>query len=583
MKISRLLKCPEVYLSILLAVLGLLYCSGKIIGKNVTLQRGQETIQTAFPLLEKMNQGEVFVISFDVNSDSPYDIHVIPDDCVQSFVVNGSEIALDGIKGLCDFNGGFRLGYKRFGGTGKDHFEVRIRNGGGPGGLNVKIVSERAMAYVVLKYSMYIVFVALCLCVLLRLKIGWTPLVIIVLGIVLRCAFVDALPSPAKYGHDVDGHVSYVQYIVNKGKIPQSEDCWTCYHPPVYFALMAPIWKTADVLNTHGDVALQMASFLLSVAILVMGFLVMRMILCGPALNMATLVWTFWPVLILSCPRIGNDQLFYLLHIVCLWGGLGYIKNRNGKQLFMAVLASLLAVWTKSTGVITVGICALSIVVGYFSPIGSFRLKKMEIASICLFVLTLASCGLKFFTGSEELVNNAHSLNGGLRVGNDIVNFLYIDIRQLIAAPFTNPWDNELGRQYFLNYMQKTSLFGEFILLRNPAGRFFAEAANISFFILVIYGLRGFWKTKINRFWLVMVVQLVAFVCALAFLRNQYPFSSSNDFRYIVPSLLSVIPFFAIGITAVNGSTKWKFFGYLASVVFAISSIAVMTMVIANS
>ena len=582
MKIKRLLKCPELYLAILLAVLGLLYCSGKIVGKNVTLQRGHETIQTAFPLLENMDQGEVFTVSFDVNSDSPYDIHVIPDDCVQRFAVNGYEVELDGITGRCDYNAGFWLDYKRFRGTGKDHFEVRIRNGGGPGGLNVKIVSDRALVYTVLKYLAYTVFVALCLCILLRLKIGWVPLVLIIFGIVLRCIFVDAMSAPAKFGHDVDGHVSYVQYIVDNKKIPQSEDCWTCYHPPVYFALMAPVWKSADMLNMHGDVALQMFSFLLSVAILIMGFLVMRVLLKGSALNVATLVWTFWPVLILSCSRIGNDQLFYLLHIVCLWGGLGYIRNRNGRLLFVAVLASFLAVWTKSTGVITVGVCALSILAGYFSPVGGFRLKKMEVASICLFLLVLVSCGLKFFTGSEELVNNAHSLNGKLRVGSDIVNFLYIDIRQLIGTPFTNPWDDELGRQYFLNYMQKTSLFGEFILLRDSAGRLFAEATNISFFVLVIYGLRGFWKRRMERSWLVMVLQLVAFVSALAVLRNQYPYSSSNDFRYIVPSLLSVIPFMTVGITEVNGSAKWKFLGYLASAIFAVSSIVVMAMVIAH-
>ena len=119
----------------------------------------------------------------------------------------------------------------------------------------------------------------------------------------------------------------------------------------------------------------------------------------------------------------------------------------------------------------------------------------------------------------------------------------------MIAHPFENAWDDELVRQYFWNYMMKTSLFGEFVLLRKGAGVVFAEAVNVSFLVLLVYGIRGFWKKNVSRRSLLFTAQFLAFVLALAFLRFKHPFSCSNDFRYIAPVLLSVVPFMAMGVT----------------------------------
>ena len=581
--LKKVIRVPEVYLGLLLVVFGIWSGSDNVIGKNISLTRDGKTKETAFPIMEKMEKDEHFTVAFDVRAaDGGYDLHIIPDDCIHEIVANGLVVSLEGINGLCDYSRGFILSHDRFRGSGKDHFVMELTNGGGPGGLNVEISHPLASSNTVASVLFWVTVCALCFCILRRLRVPAVPLVILICGIAMRIAFTEALPSPSKFGHDVDGHVAYVQYIVENLSLPDAEDCWTCYHPPVYFTAVAPAWKFSSVLNISGDTALQMVSLFLSFAILLMGFFVLRKWLNGTALNIATLLWTFWPVMIISSSRIGNDQLFYLFHIVCLWGSVKYAKDRSGKHLLVAAIASLLAIWTKTTGAISVGVCVLAFLFGFFGPVGWIRPKKSEVVSFVIIFATIVGYVVHMVVSDGSLVANAHSLHGGLKVGNDWVNFLYVDLQQMVAHPFVNAWDDELGRQYFWNYMMKTSLFGEFVLLKKGAGVVFAELVNISFLVLVVYGLRGFWKKKVSRRSLLFTAQFLAFVLALAFLRFKHPFSCSNDFRYIAPVLLSVIPFMAMGVTVPGSSAKSRALGITATVVFAVCSVVTMFFVMGS-
>ena len=74
----------------------------------------------------------------------------------------------------------------------------------------------------------------------------------------------------------------------------------------------------------------------------------------------------------------------------------------------------------------------------------------------------------------------------------------------------------------------------------------------------------------------------MAFVLALAFLRYQHPYSCSNDFRYIAPVLLSVIPFMSMGVTVPGASKKSRALGITIALVFAVSSVVTMFFVMGS-
>ena len=75
---------------------------------------------------------------------------------------------------------------------------------------------------------------------------------------------------------------------------------------------------------------------------------------------------------------------------------------------------------------------------------------------------------------------------------------------------------------------------------------------------------------------MVLITQAVAFFAAMIVLRLKYPFSCSNDFRYIVPVLLSCLPWVAEGIAGDSASVKSKSLGLLAVAVFVVCSSALI-------
>lgn len=580
--VGRLVRRPEFYLVLVVSLLCALFFSERVIAENVLLEINDSQKPAVFPILKSMEQGQNFRVSFDITSSEIYDLHVIPDDCVKEIIVNGVSTDLQGIDGLCNFNSGFTLSRDRFVQAEKNHFDFYIRNGGGTAGLNVMVFAKKSAFASVVSWLLYISIVIAFVVVLRKLQVGMLAALVLTIGFVVRMYFGLALPDQNKFAYDVDGHIAYVQHIVENKTIPDGKDCWTCYHPPVYFATMAPIWAASEMFNLSGTNALQIASFVFSIALMIFGFFVLREFLKGAPLFAATMFWTLWPMLIMSTTRIGNDQLFYLLHIVCLWGALKYVGTHKGKFILVSAVATLLGMWTKSTAVVSLGICGLALVLGYFYSRDRLLPSKTELATVLLLAVTVAGILIKMVVSEGGLVSNAGSLHGGLKVGNDFINFLYVDVQQLLAQPFTSAWKDEFGRQYFINYAMKSSLFGEFTLLKERVGVGVAEVVNISFLLLLPYCIRGFWSNRMSKRTLLLFVQGVAFVLALAFLRYQYPFACSNDFRYIMPSLLTLIPFAGMGLDVEKASLKWKACGYLLMMVFALSSLVLMVMT-ANS
>ncbi|MCF0220778.1 MAG: glycosyltransferase family 39 protein [Fibrobacter sp.] len=574
---KAVIKAPEFYIAIVMAVCLSLFWSGYIAIKDVSLNSEGTTL----PIIKKFGQGEVFNVKFSLvgDLDQNYMLRIIPDDCVQKINVNGNELNLQGRSGLCDYGRGFALWgseVRNLGVTRRADFEIEIVNRGGDGGIKVSTeVPEHSMRRVlVILLAVLSALLTFFACKRARVNMGIA--VVLALGVALRMGFSLDLPRYDKFGYDVDGHVAYVNYIAEHWKVPTVDDCWTCYHPPVYYALSVPAWKAGEVMGISGASALNAESFLLSVALLIIGFAFFSNIMKGPPLVCATVLLAFWPMLVLAAPRIGNDQMFYLLHGLCLWLGVKYLNGGRGKYILAAAVVTALAFWTKSSGVVTLGTWLFFALFGYVNNARSLKPQKTEIAGWLFFGATVIAIVIMKLVGDSALVGNASGLNSALRVGNEPGNYLFFDLKTFITEPYTSAWQDELGRQYFWNYAMKSSLFGEFKLLQQGAGPLLATLISISFLWLVVCGIRGFWRQKLGIVTVALAVQIVAFFAALMYLRISFPYSCSNDFRYIAPVLLSFIPFAAMGIHAQKASPKWVVMGWLAVICFAVCSAALM-------
>lgn len=567
-------KFRELFLLLGIAVVAFLHWAVSPSMGNAVLHRGAANDLASLPISIPMGDGETFSVELDVFAGfgGDFTIEFHPDDCVTGLTVNGIGLPFRNYPGYCSWNSGFKLSkseMQKYVGSGvaEFHIEMSLRNKSGLGGLTTAMTAGSPLM------SLFSILFYLCVGGLIfsvgkRFRIDSRLLLIFFFGLLLRVGYTQNTFYDER-GHDTGGHIHYIQIVANDLRIPASNECWTCYHPPVYYIAGAGVWKISEWAGVTPQNGLQWLDFLISLLALGFGIACIGEILVGKPRYIAALLWSVWPSFVLASPRIGGDILFYGMHAVALWGCLRYIKTDSGKYLLAAVIASAAAYWTKSTAAVTFGLVGLTVLMRTLPRILR-KLSRMEWASLAILFVVGIVVLVRVLGG--DVVGNAGGNDNTVLVQNNPGHFLFFDVRSFLVNPYIDPWHDELGRQFFWNYLAKTSLFGEFKLLVTPMGQWLASLVSASFLVLLVFGLRGLWKTHWTKVNVLLVVQAVSFFAAMIALRLKYPFSCSNDFRYIVPVLLSCLPWVATGIVGGDSSAKLRICGYTAIVVFVTCS-----------
>ncbi|MCL1955700.1 MAG: hypothetical protein FWF63_00125 [Fibromonadales bacterium] len=143
MNIKKLLyfRDPLFYSLPLLAVLYFIAIPAKIEFSDIKVTRGDNTEDIKLPYSVDMADGEEFIISYDlsVKNKKTVEYKVIPDNCIREIWINGENVPLDGIQGLCDYTMGVNLDFSEYIEKGLNHFEFHLQNDSGPGGFRVEI------------------------------------------------------------------------------------------------------------------------------------------------------------------------------------------------------------------------------------------------------------------------------------------------------------------------------------------------------------------------------------------------------------------------------------------------------------
>ena len=541
--------------------------------KNVVLHRQGVETTTNVPISVPMESGEHFAVDMDVSTGFAKDfyLNVHPDDCVTELIVNGIVFPHTKYPGYCSWNRGFTLDKAEItrilGKESPDyHIQISLKNGAGLGGITAVVNGSGGML-AFFSVMFFLLLGALIFSVGARFKLDRRLLLVFFIGLLLRVGYSQETFYDQR-GHDVGGHVHYMQIIAEQNRIPALNECWTCYHPPVYFVMSAGVWKMSNLMACSPQNAVKWFDFLISLVALGFGLACLKNILTGAPLFAAALLWSVWPSFILASPRLGNDILFYAMHAVALWGCLRYVRTNCGRYFIVAVVASFIAYWTKSTAVITFGVLCLTALLQLFkNPRSWSRSECVGVGLLVAAIVTVAYVAL-----THDIVGNASGNDNTVLIRNTPGNFLFFDLRTFLTQPYTDPWHDELGRQYFWNYLAKSSLFGEFKLLQTMKGLWLASIVSACFVAMLGFGLRGLWKTRWNKIYILVGVQALLFFAAMIVLRLKYPFSCSNDFRYIVPVLLSCLPWVGNGFCGEGSSCKLKIVGWCVVVLFAVCS-----------
>lgn len=535
-------------LCLLVATLVLLFLQTSGFGP-ASIERHGTYEPVALPFRISPPRPETYQLRVTVRSPwiGPTLVHVTPDDCVTKLSLNGKPVELGGIDGKCDYNFGFviRLPTRR----GENVLDVAVENHGGAAALDLYSAytgMSRACGAGAIVALLALIFA-------LAHGLGLAPMarVAAVAGVLLRVVYMSHTPWSVR-AHDVDGHVEYVQRMLDRFVVPKIDACWECYHPPTYFAFAA-IWvRVAQALCIPMTPALQWLALSCSSAFLLLGLVAVQTALTvarperrsSVLTGLAAFLFALWPSAIVHAPRLGNDPPFYALAAVSTALMFMWWQDRRARFAVASLVVAGLATLTKSSGLALVAADSLVVFAGFVTQHDRSERSRdwhtliaTAIAAVVSVAPPLALALLRArLTGRDVLVSNISDTNRALLSANTATTYLYVPAHIWFEEPFTSPWLDSKGRGYYWAYFGKTSLFGEFELGADPTRRAIAVVLSVLLLVLVALLIRAFLRaTRDDALW---VVPLLVWLAASAAFRARYPVAPSGDFRYVLPVLI---------------------------------------------
>lgn len=496
-------------------------------------------------------------VTLPVHWGTPTRWHIFPDDVLTGLRVNGQSVPLSEANpaaGLRDWQQGFVIDLGRWLRRGDNEIELTLTNLGGPGGISMRPL---------LGWRPLLLAVGLVpwLWTLARaLRLGRPETVVLGAALVVVCWYwgstlwYERTYDVKRYGET--GHLDYVIYLAEHGSLPLPYDGWQYYQPPAYYGIGALAWRWARWLGVSGPEMLQAYSLALWEVFLTASVASIKVTLRRTpwALALATAALAFWPSGVISAVRIGNDLALYATAALSAYFMIRWWKGQRRRHLAGMALSVGAAFLCKSSGV---ALLATALTLVGLRLLRRRRWRKLrpwlEAAAAAATMLAGAVTGVarnvwyyRHGKLSSWLVSNIGGLDAGLRVPNDLRNFVPLDVPVFLCEPWVQSRIDATGRANFWNYFLRSSLTGEFTF----EGKLH-EGIAVLWGVLLLWLVAGvilrplasrpplavLWR---DAPWLLLGLFWLASAIAA---RHSYPFSCQADFRYVAPA---IVPFVVV-------------------------------------
>ena len=522
----------------------LLIFSPGIIRSPATIQDQTGTKQTQLPYEQQAPVGpfQFRTVIQDFQFETGL-LRITPDDCVESLSINDASILLPASRNQqCDYQNGFVIDVGPYLKTGSNILLFNITNTGGPVGLRL----ENAMqpwAYMTLRAGFMISAITL-----IWIAMAWfgAPLLqryLLATGMAVSCAYFFTA-NPLIRGNDIDGHLAHIAQVKSGNIMPKTRDCWECHQPPVYYWTAALASRPFELKSPAPPKYYQWLSLNFYFVFLCTSLLLINRVLPKrKGWLIASMLVIFWPAGFLRGSAIGNDVmlsmfaalLFYFLH--------EWLQTRNQKHINVASMFFLLAVLTKFSGLMLSIPCLSALIYVARERRAGFHFRDFFVPA-SRGLTTAAFCFIMIqIKGDIAIRFSTQVMPAGILVKNSLRNFVSFDLVEYLTKPYASPWENSNGREFFWNFLAKSSLFGEFNFSTNG---YFLSAVAITISGLLLAMMMGvalafFTKPKENFKQVAPSLVLIATaITALMAFRFHTPIASAGDFRHVH---FAIIPF----------------------------------------
>jgi hypothetical protein len=563
-------------------------------------------------MLHKIN------LNFDYRSYSQNHFRIKVDECLEVTKINGKIVDTNfditnknDLTKKCNYNIYKYLDISKYANIGANNIEFEIKDTVGNFGIDIvpsfydswflvaSIILLAGLALLIYTISNYLKFdlfiTSLILCSVALRFVYWY--------------YTDIFSRT----NDVEEHIIYINKLSESFGLKSAKDCVQCYHPPLYYWLVALLTKIYNILQLNSlfsiNLFYQLISIFISSVTLLVNVVIAKLYLTNldqepndlQKLSIAkfsfkqllqrvdskkyvylgvTLI-CFWPSEIFNSVRVGNDILLYcvfsfsFLFLSKWWFDVNNQSiESNLKNIYWATFFCILAILTKSNGLL-IGIILLIYITIYIFKKFSKTLFTKYLPIYCIINISFLLLYVrgKLSGSSNALISNVELLPKNFDVKNTIDMYLYFDYQEYISIPMQNLFAKD-GLQYFWNSLLKTSLFSHHTIFSVLGA---ASATIISFVFLVFVYETIFFSlfkstspnyTKIN----LPTLALVLMILALAVTRYFAPFIPTTGFRYIQPA---IVYFVIILVTSIHNikQPKFKIMYITMIVVFVLFSI----------
>ena len=266
---------------------------------------------------------------------------------------------------------------------------------------------------------------------------------IVLVGVLLRVLLAANAPTPA--GYVWDPYALGIQVLHENGRLPVAEDCWQCYHPPVFYLAGWPLYALGRWLGgapDHG--AVQWATLLAPISgavVVYFGFRLLRLFRCrGAALVAGVAVLLSFPCLFISSYGLEADIL-----LAAILSGFVYYLTRAAARprqrvptdaVILGALSGL-AAGTKYSGL--AGLATAGIVYGWRTIAGPDRRFAARDGAVIL-AITLAIGGWKY---AENYLERGTPMfaNGSASGGFSLTGRQSVSVHEFTSLRLGDLWD----------------------------------------------------------------------------------------------------------------------------------------------
>lgn len=389
-------------------------------------------------------------------------------------------------------------------------------------------------------------------------------LLIITIGLLSRIIYGLSTPYGVR-SYDSHAHLEYVQYLTEQWSIPPASG-WEFHQPPLYYASAAVIARVGKIAGWPLSKIvpwIQLLSSAIACATLLAGLWIGVQIFPHThrrSLHVYTILLVGLPGLIMFSSRISNDPLLTLE--VFLAGGLllRWWRTKNVFDWYPLWILGGLAFLTKLNGIVI----PMSIAVLAFLQTQYVKLPiRHWVIGLTVFLLMTLWLPIIRFQGQSSDIRNfimtgKSGINHALSVEHVPADFLTFNPIEMVKKPFNKTYGNDGRRSNSLEFLFRSSLFGEF---SDFSAAWLAKGIIVLALLLLpwmAYGLASIPIRFDRSDTPVIVLFLITLILWLAYIII-FQFSPEQDFRFSPFFAVAAAYFIAKGLEV--GPKRYQEFG----------------------